>query len=144
MGELRQRGLALGTEPQQLVDRIGEFLRRHEGAQQSLDAWAEGGHSEPIGDYMRATRQVVELVVRAVVARIDLWLQGESALANASSAHASFMAQPRNNHPFDLARTISLEEVRQLALDTDEVAWQCITVDQATSGADAEQPAASG
>ena len=117
--------------PQQLVVRLGEYLRRHEGAQQRLDEWLEAP-SEQISDYMRATRQVLALAVRAVVSRVDLWLQGESSIADASSAHDSLLAQPRNNLPFDLARTISVEEVRQLALGVDEVAFQCIPVEQAS------------
>ena len=140
MDQLRQRGLALGEAPQQLVDRLGEYIRRHEGAQQRLDAWMEVGSHEQVGAYMRATRQVLALAVRMVVSRVDLSLQGESSIADASIAHDSFMAQPRNNLPFDLVRTIDLEEIRQLAIDAEEVVLQCIPVEQASSPSGAEQP----
>ena len=119
------------------MDRLGEFIRRHDGAQQRLNEWSSGSDwaetpSAQTDDYMRATRQVLALAVRAVVSRVDLWLQGESSIADASSALDSLMA---HNLPFNLARSVALDEVRQLALDVDEVALQCIPVELASSTA---------
>ena len=123
--------------PQQLVDRLRETLVRHEAAQQRIEAWWSP-MPEQVSDYMRATRQVLALAVRAVVSRIDLWLQGESSIMDAGSAIVSLAAQPRHNLPFDLTRTITVEEVRQLALDVDEVAFHCVPVEQVSS--DVEEP----
>ena len=133
MDQLRQRGLALGEAPQQMVDRLSEFIRRHEGAQQRLDRWLEAGDQVQVGDYMRTTRRVLALAARMVVSRVDLSLRSESTIADASSAAVSFLALPRNNLPFDLARTIAMEEVRQLAIDAEELVLQCIPVELAPS-----------
>ena len=109
-----------------MVDRLGELLRRHDGAQQRLNEWSSHFDYTTTDDYMRSTRQVLALAVRAVVSRVDLWLQGESSIADASTAHASIL---EHNLPFNLARTVALDEVRQMALDVDEMALHCIPVE---------------
>ena len=115
--------------PHRVVTRLSELLDRHQGAQRRFEEW-HAAPSEQANDYMRATRQVLALALRSVVSRIDLWLQGESSIEDAHSALGSLLAQPRNNMPFDIARTISMEEIRQVALDVDEAAFRCFPVEQ--------------
>ena len=130
MEQLRARGLALAPAANQLVARLRESIVRHEGAQQQIEAWWSP-MPEQVSDYMRATRQVLALATRSVVARVDLWLQGESALGDATSALDSLAARPHHDLPFDIARTVNVVAVRQLALDVDEVDFQCVPVEQA-------------
>ena len=49
---------------------------------------------------------------------------------DASSALDALSAEHHSNLPFDLSRTITVSEVRQLALDVDEVDFHCVPVEQ--------------
>ena len=117
----------------QLVDRLRENLVRHEAAQQRLDDCVSLP-PESVNDYMRATRQVLALAVRALVSRVDLWLLGGSSILDACSAMDE-LPTAHSNLPFDLTRIIPVAEISQLALDVDEVDFHSVPVQEVSRDA---------